>query len=135
MLRGKSERTAPPGSPPSDLTARRATYPTAEEPLAVEEQPIGIAFYKAKESFFLPYALLECIRFTPDKITLLFAPATVAIEGRGLHQLYVQLAARKISRIVERAERYADAADASFYISKIEELPKTQRAAPAQSDE
>ena len=116
MLRGRTERNQTDGS--------GTAYPSASEPYAVDEHPMGIAFYRAKESFFLPYSLLEMIRFQGEKMTLLFSPADVAIEGRGLHQLYGHLASQKVSRIVEQDERYQDSSDSVVFINRIEQLPK-----------
>ncbi len=99
MLRGRLETT-------NDLPV--APYPTGVEPFAVEDHPMGIAFYKGRESFFLPYALLESIRFQPDKITLCFASRDVVVQGHGLHALYLRLAEYKVARVVEQGDRCVD---------------------------
>ena len=86
----------------------------------------GIAFYKGKESFFFPYALLESMRFQGGKITLSFAPAMVVVEGRGLHRIYALLAAQKISRLVEQGERHEEAFETTLYVRRIDEIPKAK---------
>lgn len=130
MLRGRNEKPLSAGAGALPANA----YPATEEPFATDERPPGIAFYKGKGSFFLPYALLESMRFQPEKITLFFPSAEVGIEGRGLHQLYTQLAAQKVSRIVEQGERYEQAAEAAVFIRRIDELPRSQKAKDARAE-
>lgn len=56
-----------------------------------DDPALGILFYRAKQSFYLPYHLLQAMRYEADQITLIFAAQDVVINGRGLHQLYRQL--------------------------------------------
>lgn len=96
---------------------------------------MGVAFYQGRESFFLPYALLESMRFQPDQITLFFAPADVAIAGRGLHALYVLLAAHKVGRVVEQGERHGEAEENPVWVHRVEQLPRTPKGKASSPDE
>ena len=126
MLRGKPNNVVLDATGPLAMAAIPDSigFPTGDQPYAVDERPAGVLFYQAKESFFLPYLLLHAMQLTADKLTLTFAPADVVIEGHGLHSLYVQMAAQRVSRVVEQGERYADIADAPVHISRIEHVPK-----------
>lgn len=108
------------------LISRAPEIPSvaSDQPYATGDRPMGVMFYRAKESFFLPYSLLQAIRFEQEKLTLSFVSGDVEIEGRGLHQLYVELAAQTVSRIVEQDERYACTSEAPIFIARITEIPK-----------
>ena len=129
MLRRQNEiEIAPPGSGPA-LAPPPATdsgFPGTDQPCAAEEHPAGILFYHGKLSFFLPYHLLQTMRYEPDKLTLVFATDNVELSGRALHALYVQLARQKISRIVEQGERYAALAGDSLFIARLDREQRTQ---------
>ena len=99
-------------------------FPGVEQPFTTGEHPLGVMFYRSKVSFFIPYHLLQTIRYRDEQITLVFATADVVVTGRGLHQLYTQLAAQQVSRIVEQGERYAGASENPVYIRKIDEIPR-----------
>ncbi len=118
MLRGRPEKPVTVGAEGT------GTSIGPEEPYSTEERPPGIAFYKGKESFFFPYALLESMQFQAGKITLSFAPAIVVVESRGLHRIYALLAAQKISRLVEQGERHEEAFETTLYVRRIDEIPK-----------
>lgn len=115
MLRGtpRFALTAPGGAsalPPTD-----SAY--ASEP----ERPPGIRFYWARESFFLPYSLLQSIRWKADRLTLLFVTDQVTIEGQGLHALYVAVSEFKVARICEQEDAVAD--EDPVHVTKIERMP------------
>lgn len=101
-------------------------FPGVEQAFAVEDHPVGVLFYRAKTSFFMPYHLLQTMRFEDNQITVVFAMVGIVISGRGLHQLYTQLAAQRVSLIVEQGARYAGASDAPVHINKIEEIPREE---------
>jgi|CZKV01.1.fsa_nt_gi hypothetical protein len=129
MLRRQSEmEIAPPGSglalAPPPVTD--SGFPGTDQPCAAEEHPAGILFYHGKLSFFLPYHLLQTMRYEPDKLTLVFATDNVELSGRGLHALYVQLARQKISRIVEQGERYAAIAEDGLCITRLNRVQRTR---------
>jgi len=122
MLRGKSESLQE--TPPPYGGKIEAGFPGIEMPFLTDENPTGIAFYRAKESLFLPYHLLQRMRCRPEQLQLTFATCDVVITGRGLHQIYTHIAAQRISRIVEQGERYAGVGDALVHVSRIQEIPK-----------
>ena len=76
--------------------------------------------------FFLPYHLLQCISFEGERMTLLFAADEIILTGRGLHELYVRLAAQQVSRIVEQGVRHAAVSEAPVLIIKIERIPRSR---------
>ena len=79
--------------------------PPADSAFATEpERPPGIRFYRAKESFFLPYSLLQAMHWRGELIILTFVSDEVVIEGQGLHALYVELAEFKVARIREQED-------------------------------
>jgi hypothetical protein len=98
------------------------------------EQPPGILFYRAKESFFLSYGLLAAMRWQGERLTLTFAVEDVVIEGRGLHELYARLAEHKVTRICEQGERYAEAAEGTVSVREIRRVFRVE-AEPAQKSE
>jgi hypothetical protein len=124
MLRGKSETIEE--TPPPYGSKIEAGFPGIEVPFLTDEHPTGIAFYRGKESFFLPYHLLQTMRCQPDQLTLTFATVDVVVTGRGLHQLYARLAAQQVSRIVEQGDRYAAVSEDLVHISKLEEIPREE---------
>ena len=98
MLRGKPRFGLTAGGGASAL-------PPADSAFATEpERPPGIRFYRAKESFFLPYSLLQTMRWQGQRITLIFVHDDVVIEGEGLHALYVELAEFKVARIRQQED-------------------------------
>jgi hypothetical protein len=133
MLRGKSEPLEE--TPPSYGTKVEAGFPGIEVPFLMDEHPIGIAFYRAKDSFFMPYHLLQRMRCQPEHLTLTFATCDVVITGRGLHQIYTQLAAQRVSRIVEQGERYAEVGNALVHVGRIQEIPRQKKKKDAEDDQ
>ena len=123
MLRGKTETMKLAETPAAYGVKQEGTFPGVEQPFTTDEHPPGVLFYRGRESFFLPYHLVQTIRFREDKLILVFATADVVITGRGLHHLYTQLAAQHVVQIVEQGERYAGASNALVHIGKIEEIP------------
>ena len=126
MLRGKPDPTRLAENPPPYGAKTQSGFPGVELAFSTEEHASGISFYQSKECFYLPYHLLQSMRFKEEKLTLVFATADVVITGRGLHQLYAQLAAQQVSRIVEQGDRYAAVSDALVHVSKIEEIPRSE---------
>ena len=95
------------GTPRFLLTASGGAsgLPPADSAFVTEpERPPGIRFYRAKESFFLPYSLLQAMHWRGERITLTFVSDDVVIEGEGLHALYVELAEFKVARIREQED-------------------------------
>ncbi len=128
MLRGRTETELPragPGLAVTPLPPAVGGFPSPEQPYATDERPVGVLFYQGRTSFFLPYHLLQTMRYEPDRMTLVFASDDVAVVGRGLHELYVQLAAQRVSRITEQGERFASLSEAATLISRIERTPRT----------
>ena len=125
MLRGKPEQLAE--TPPPYGSKIEAGFPGIDVPFLTDEHPTGIAFYRARESFFMPYHLLQRMRCRPQQLTLAFATCDVVITGRGLHQIYTQIAAQRVSRIVEQGERYAEVGNALVHVSRIQEIPKQKK--------
>ena len=121
MLRGKPRFGLTAGGGASAL-------PPADSAFATEpERPPGIRFYRAKESFFLPYSLLQTMRWQSQRITLTFVSDDVVIEGQGLHALYVELAEFKVARIREQedAKEAPEKNDANtVHVTKIERSPR-----------
>ena len=98
MLRGKPRFLL-------NASGGASALPPADSAFATEpERPPGIRFYRAKESFFLPYSLLQTMRWQGQRITLTFVSDDVVIEGEGLHALYVELAEFKVARIREQED-------------------------------
>ena len=118
MLRrpGQSESPA--------VSSDEAAFPSLDEPFALEERPSGVLFYKGRESFFHPYALLQSMRLQGERLALSFATVEVVITGRALHALYVHLASHRVARIIEQGERYLGASEVATFIRRIEETPK-----------
>jgi hypothetical protein len=87
---------------------------------------VGVLFYQGKTSFFLPYHLLQTMRYEPERLILVFASDEVSVVGRGLHELYVQLAAQRVCRIMEQGERYASVSEAATLIGRIERTPRNK---------
>ena len=121
MLRGK---------PRFGLTASggASALPPADSAFATEpERPPGIRFYRAKESFFLPYSLLQAMRWQSQRIILTFVSDEVVIEGQGLHALYVELAEFKVARIREQ-ENSKEASEKddvnTVHVTKIVRSPR-----------
>lgn len=125
MLRAKSETLAE--TPPVYGEKTETGVPSTDVPFQTEERPVGVAFYRVKDSFFLPYHLLQVMRYRPEEIFLKFAHGDVVISGRGLHPLYVQLAAQRVCRIVEQGERYSGADNAVIFIARIQEIPRQKK--------
>jgi hypothetical protein len=125
MLRGKSEPLEE--TPPPYGSKIEGGFPGIDVPFLTEDHPIGIAFYRARESFFMPYHLLQRMRCRAEQLKLTFATCDVVIIGRGLHQIYTQLAAQRVSRIVEQGERYAGVGDALVHVGRIQEIPKQKK--------
>lgn len=133
MLRGKSEPLEE--TPPPYGGKIEAGFPGIEVPFLTDERPIGIAFYRARESFFMPYHLLQRMRCRPEQLKLTFATCDVVITGRGLHQIYTHLAAQRVSRIVEQGERYAGVGDALVHVGRIQEMPKQKKKQDSEEDQ
>lgn len=124
MLRGQPPQHDSCSPAPDPKGSGRSAFPGVEEPYAIGERPPGILFYCGRSSFWLPYHLLQGMRYEPEALKLTFAPAEVIIEGRGLHGLYVDLAQQVVWRVVEQGDRYAEASDATVHINRIVEIPK-----------
>lgn len=122
MLRGP---LAIAGNGGSESTIRQDAG-AAEEglPFALEDRPPGVAFYRAKESFYHPYALLQSMRWQEAKLTLRFATLDVEITGRGLQIIYAHLAAHRLARLTEQGDRYAAVATTAVYVNRIAEVPR-----------
>ena len=121
MLRGKPRFGLTAGGGASALPPADSAFVT--EP----ERPPGIRFYRAKESFFLPYSLLQTMRWQGQRITLTFVHDDVVIEGDGLHALYVDLAEFKVARIREQedAKEAPGNSDANIvHVTKIVRSPR-----------
>jgi hypothetical protein len=69
--------------------------------------------------------LLQSMDYRDDKVKIVFATDEVALIGRGLHELYVQIAAQRAGCIVERGERYAAVSEDSMFVSRIERTPRS----------
>lgn len=129
MLRRRNQiENKPPGSEPRRMPTAPADsgFPGTEQPYSTEEHPTGVLFYHGRLSFFLPYHLLQTMRYESDKLLLVFATDNVELTGRGLHALYVQLAKQKVFRVVEQGERYAAIAGDGLFIARIEREQRTR---------
>ena len=122
MLRGPTDTNPPPPSGARVPTATTAGggFPTGDQPYDSDERPVGVLFYQGKESFFLPYYLLQTMRYQEGRLTLVFAPDEVEVHGRGLHELYVLLAAQRVWRVVEQGPRQAAISEAVVVVTRIE---------------
>jgi hypothetical protein len=125
MLRGKTETTAPAAAAAAGIVTPPALlvttgFPGRDQAYATDERPPGILFYQAEESFWLPYHLLQAMQCRPDRLALAFASDDVVLIGRGLHELYLQLARQAVWRIVEQGERYAGISNAPVFVARIE---------------
>ena len=121
MLRGRPNRAARLDSRGGEASDP-ASHPTGETPYAIAERPLGIRFYWERESFFYPYALLQSMRFTPEKLVLSFTNADVVVTGDGLHEVYVLIANQAVAQLVKQGPRSETADDSAVFIEKIEEL-------------
>ena len=121
MLLGRNDEAGGSGkaSTAKPAAAEVAGFPGVEQPYATDERPCGILFYRGKESFYLPYHLLQAMHCQPQQLTLTFAADDVVLTGRGLHELYVQLAAQRVWRVVEQGERYAKVSEAALFVATI----------------
>ena len=106
------------------LVGGASSLPPSDSAFATEpERPPGIRFYRARESFFLPYSLLQSMQWREEQITLTFVHDDVTIEGQGLHGLYVQVAEFKVARIREQEDKAVDN-EASVHVAKITRQPR-----------
>jgi hypothetical protein len=101
-------------------------FPVGDQSYATDERPPGILFYRGRESFFLPYHLLQTMSFRTDEIHLTFAADDLVITGRGLHELYVQLATQRVSRIVAADDRHAAISEAVVLVTSIERTARSR---------
>lgn len=129
MLRGRENESGQPvkASTAKPVGAELAGFPGLDQPYAIDERPPGILFYRAKEGFFLPYTLLQSMKCERAQLTLKFASDDVLITGRGLHELYVQLAAHRVWRVVEQGERYAQVSEMALFVATLERIPRTRK--------
>jgi hypothetical protein len=122
MLRGRPNPTANETDSTSHGGAAGAvSYPAGDVAYLTADKPVGIRFYRARESFFYPYALLQGMRFSQQKLTVSFATADVAITGEGLHELYVRIADQEVSGVVEQHARGQAVSDGAVFVARIEE--------------
>ena len=115
------------GQPRFALTSSggASALPPGDSAFASEpERPPGIRFYRAKESFFLPYSLLQAMHWRGEHVTLTFVGDDVTIEGQGLHALYVGLAEFKVARIREQQDNEDAAEDSTVHVVKIDRMPR-----------
>ena len=106
------------------LAGGASSLPPADSAFASEPtRPPGIRFYRAKESFFLPYSLLQSMQWRGDKLTLGYVHEDVTLEGQGLHALYVEMAEFRVTRIREQAED-DPSGEGAVRVSKLERLPR-----------
>ena len=101
-------------------------YPSFEEAYTLADKPLGIQFYRAKQSFFLPYALLAAMEWTATRLKLSFAMEEVMVEGHGLYELYVHLTAHQVSRICEQGQRYEQAGIEGVYVRRLQRIPHAE---------
>jgi hypothetical protein len=134
MLRGQTNPkpvadgvSVPPPVPDSEPVGLDQPYRTAE-------RPAGIVFVRGPSSFWLPYHLLQGMRYEPDKLTLEFPTADVVIEGRGLHGLFTEFTRQVVGQVIEQGARYAELSDAPTCIRRVVELPKGKDQAPSDED-
>ncbi len=122
MLRGRKDGVRGPDavSTAKPAAPEAAGFPGLDQPYATDERPAGILFYHGRESFYLPYHLVQSMHCQPEQLTLTFATDDVVITGRGLHELYVQLAAQQVWRVVEQGKRYAAVSEAALFVASIE---------------
>ncbi len=117
LLRGTPTGGAPDARPNSIPNANDATF-------TVEPHPaIGIRFYPGRGAFFLPYTLLQSMTWDADNLVLNYAGDTVTLAGAGLHDLFVEIAGHRVSRIHALPPDDSVAADHTAVIS-ISRLPK-----------
>ena len=122
MLRGRPNPTSGEGtSAHTGAAANTVRYPVGDVACLTADKPVGIRFYRARDSFFYPYALLQGMRFSQQKLTVSFATADVAITGEGLHELYVRIADQEVSGVVEQHARVQASGDGAVYVARIEE--------------
>ena len=128
MLRGRTEAPLSNGAaiPPPSVPPGSIGFPGVDEPYDMAERPAGVIFYQGRVSFFLPYHLLQAMQFGEERLTMLFAADEIRITGRGLHELYVRLAAHQICRIVEQGDRYAAISEAALFVIRIERIRRTE---------
>lgn len=101
------------------LVGGASSLPPSNSAFVTEpERPPGIRFYRARESFFLPYSLLQAMQWRGERILLTFVHDDVTIEGQGLHALYVGLSEFKVARIREQEDEVVDS-EASVHVAKI----------------
>lgn len=78
--------------------AVKVPWPELEGDLEPVPRAEMLRFY-GKETFALPYRLLETIHLDEDRIGLVFAHCTVEIRGSELHTLFVLLSEQKLASI------------------------------------
>ncbi|HOB98271.1 MAG TPA: hypothetical protein PKM43_05930 [Verrucomicrobiota bacterium] len=130
MLRGRKDPPSPttaavPATPASSTAT--TGFPALDQAYATGERPAGILFYQLRDSFWLPYHLLQNMHCQADRLTLTFATDEVVLAGRGLHELYAHLARQTVIRIVEQGERYAQVSEAAVLVTRIERTPIQQK--------
>ena len=100
-----------------------AAMPPTDSAFATEpNRPAGIRFYRARESFFLPYSLLQALHWRGEKLVLTFLHDEVVVEGQGLHALYVELAQFNVARLAEQTRDGPD--EGGTHVSKIDRGPR-----------
>ena len=128
MLRKSTNELAmPSGGGPRPSSPQPAEFPGVDQPYTTGESPVGILFYQAKESFWLPYQLLQSMSMQPDRLTLAFATEDIVIDGRGLHPLFLGLAKQVVWQIVEQGERYAGVSNAPTCVVRIQRIPRSEK--------
>ena len=118
MLRGKPKLAL-------NVAGGAAALPPADTAFSSEpNRPPGIRFYQAKDSFFLPYSLLQSLHWRGDTLTIGYVHDDVTLEGQGLHALYVEIAEFRVTRIREQAEDDDASEDGAVQVLKIQRLPR-----------
>ena len=123
MLRGKTVLT--PVVLPDD-----SSWPDTEAGFGFAERALGIRFYRAKESFFRPYALLRGLHLAEERLAFTFANDEVLVQGRSLHALYVAAAEQRLAWLCAQGELGA-AGNGPVGISHIDLVPLRDNAPAA----
>lgn len=120
MLRRRDQSSVEP--PP--LLVDETVVPSLDEPFTLADRPAGVRFYKGRDSFFHPYALLQSARMQEERLILSYSTTEIIVSGSALHALYVHLTNQRVARIIEQGRRHAGASDGVTFVHQIEEILK-----------
>ena len=83
------------------------------------DMPVGVHFYFLREAVFYSYGLLQSLHLKEEQLVVGFGLEQIVIEGRGLHALYLELAAHRVTSVHEQGERYQALNNEPLFITRM----------------